>query len=282
MERRLIKLIVLILTFLTVSFAEELKLFDKVVLVVNSEPVLKSDIEFAKQWYNVKTDEEAQEKIIDSILLYQQATKLGISVSPKEVDDAILNIAKSNGIDSLEEFKKKLLEEGISYEKLKEFIKRDLVVNKFLHFYLRQTLSKGVIEGQLQDIKKVWIIFVSKDKEDYKQILSEIEKSLKKENFQSIAKQYSDDKFTAENGGLLGEVRKGDLVKELDNAVFSHKAGDIFKVETDKGVYFVYIEKEEKKLLPKENFEKESLEKFKKEYDIYLKKLREQAVIQRL
>ncbi|MEJ5172382.1 MAG: peptidylprolyl isomerase, partial [Hydrogenothermaceae bacterium] len=266
MERKLIKVVVLLLTFLSVSFAEEFKLFDKVVLVVNSEPVLKSDIEFAKQWYNVKTDEEAQEKIVDSILLYQQATKSGMSASPKEVDGAILNIARANGINSLEDFKKKLAEEGISYEKLKEFIKRDLVANKFLHFYLRQTLSKGVIEGQLQDIKKVWIIFVSKDREDYRQVLSEIEKNLNKDNFQSLAKQYSDDKFTAENGGILGDVRKGDLVKELDEAVFSHKSGDIFKVETDKGVYFVYIEKEEKKLLPKEDFERESLEKFKKEY----------------
>lgn len=282
MERKLINVVVLLLTFLAVSFAEEFKLFDKVVLVVNSEPVLKSDIDFAKQWYNVKTDEEAQEKIIDSILLYQQATKSGISASVREVDDAILNIARANGINSLEDFKKKIAEEGISYEKLKEFIKRDLVANKFLHFYLRQTLSKGVIEGQLQDIKKVWIIFVSKDREDYRQVLSEIEKNLNKDNFQSLAKQYSDDKFTAENGGLLGDVRKGDLVKELDEAVFSHRSGDIFKVETDKGVYFVYIEKEEKKLLPKEGFEKESLEKFKKEYEIYIKKLREQAVIQRL
>ncbi|MCX7759655.1 MAG: peptidyl-prolyl cis-trans isomerase SurA [Hydrogenothermaceae bacterium] len=282
MKKVITKVLTLILLLYDISFAQELQLFDKVVLVVNSEPILKSDIEFAKQWYNVKTDEEAQEKIIDSILLYQQATKSGISASAREVDDAILNIAKANGINSLEEFKRKLAEEGISYEKLKEFIKRDLVANKFLHFYLRQTLSKGVIEGQIQDIKKVWIIFVSKNREDYGQVVSELEKSLNKDNFQSFAKQYSDDKFTAENGGLLGDVRKGDLVKELDEAIFNHKAGDIFKVETEKGTYFIYIEKEDKKLLPKEDFQEKSLEKFKKEYEIYIKKLREQAVIQRL
>ncbi|MFN3788134.1 MAG: peptidylprolyl isomerase, partial [Sulfurihydrogenibium azorense] len=81
--------------------------------------------------------------------------------------------------------------------------------------------------------------------------------------------------------GLLGEVKKGDLAEELDKEVFSRKEGDIFQVDTKEGTYFIYIEKEEKKLIPKENLTEKDMEKLKREYDMYLKKLREKAVIQR-
>lgn len=282
MKKIIVNLLLVFLIVLTTSAQEKEELFDKVAIVVNSEPVLKSDIEFAKQWYNTHTDKEAEEKLIESILIYQQATKMGVSVSPKEVEQAILSIAQANGINDLNEFKERLSKEGISYEKLKEFIKRDLVANRFLQLYLRQSISKGVVEGELQDIKKIRMIFISKNREDYNQVVRELSTKLNKDNFPMFAKQYSDDKFTAENEGLLGDIRKGELVKELDEEVFKHKAGDIFKVESNDGVYFVYIEKEDRKLLPKEDFEKESLERLKKDYQVYLKKLKEQAVIQRL
>lgn len=282
MKKIIVNLVLVFLIVIATSAQEREELFDKVAIVVNSEPVLKSDIDFAKQWYNTNTEKEAEEKLIESILIYQQATKMGVSVSPKEVEQAILSIAQANGINNLDEFKERLSKEGISYEKLKDFIKRDLVANRFLQLYLRQSISKGVVEGELQDIKKVRMIFISKNREDYNQVVKELSTKLNKDNFSMFAKQYSDDKFTAENEGLLGDIRKGELVKELDEEVFKHKAGDIFKVDTNDGVYFVYIEKEDRKLLPKEDFEKESLERLKKDYQVYLKKLKEQAVIQRL
>ncbi|WP_297889699.1 peptidylprolyl isomerase [Sulfurihydrogenibium sp.] len=284
MKRKIKFLVILILIVTGISKAENLEgyqLFDKIVLVVNSEPVLKSDIEFAKEWYRIKDEKTAEEKIIDSILLSQQARKVGISVSPREVDNALLNIAKANGINDLEAFKKELEKNGISYNKLKEFITRDLISNKFLHFYLRDQITKGIVEGTIEDVKKVRMIFISKDKPDYQKIIKEIEGKLNKNNFSEFVTKYSDDKFTAENGGLLGEVRKGDLAEDLDKEVFSHKEGDIFKVDTTEGTYFIYIEKEGKKLIPKQELTEKDIEKLKKEYDFYLKKLREKAVIQR-
>lgn len=272
---------VFLLVFVAVAEQKE-ELFDKVALVINSEPVLKSDLEFAKQWYNTKTDKEAEERLIESILVYQQAKKVGVSVSPKEVDQAILSIAQANGITNLKDFEERLSQEGVSYEKLKEFIKRDMITNRFLQLYFRQSVSNGVVEGELQDVKKVRMIFISKQRGDYSQVIKEISTKLNRDNFASYAKQYSDDKFTAENEGLLGDIRKGDLIKELDEEVFKHKVGDVFKVDVNDGTYFIYVEKEDRKILPKENFEKESIEKLKKDYQIYLKKLRERAVVQRL
>ncbi|MGC8868677.1 MAG: peptidylprolyl isomerase [Sulfurihydrogenibium sp.] len=284
MRKKISYILIFILAVLSLSKAEDLdayQLFDKIVLVVNGEPVLKSDIDFAKEWYKISDQKAVEDKIIDSILLYQQARKTGISVSPNEVENAILSIAKANGFNDLETFKKELEKNGISYSKLKEFITRDLVANKFLRFYLREQITKGVVEGTVEDVKKIKIIFISKNREDYDQVVKKLQKELNKNNFSEYATRYSDDKFTAENGGLLGEVKKGDLAQELDKEVFSHKEGDIFKVDTQEGTYFIYIVAESRKLIPKEELTKEELEKLKKAYDLYLKKLREKAVIQR-
>ncbi|MGC9188222.1 MAG: peptidylprolyl isomerase [Sulfurihydrogenibium sp.] len=284
MRKKISYVLIFIFAVLSLSKAEDLdayQLFDKIVLVVNGEPVLKSDIDFAKEWYKISDQKAVEEKIIDSILLYQQARKTGISVSPNEVENAILSIAKANGFNDLETFKKELEKNGISYSKLKEFITRDLVANKFLRFYLREQITKGVVEGTLEDVKKIKIIFISKNRQDYDQVVKKLQKELNKNNFSEYATRYSDDKFTAENGGLLGEVKKGDLAQELDKELFSHKEGDIFKVDTQEGTYFIYIVAESRKLIPKEELTKEELEKLKKAYDLYLKKLREKAVIQR-
>jgi len=284
MRKKISYVLIFIFAVLSLSKAEDLdgyQLFDKIALVINGEPVLKSDIDFAKEWYKISDQKAVEDKIIDSILLYQQARKTGISVSPNEIENAILSIAKANGFNDLETFKKELEKNGISYSKLKEFITRDLVANKFLRFYLREQITKGVVEGTVEDVKKIKIIFISKNREDYDQVVKKLQKELNKNNFSEYATRYSDDKFTAENGGLLGEVKKGDLAQELDKEVFSHKEGDIFKVDTQEGTYFIYIVAESRKLIPKEELTKEELEKLKKAYDLYLKKLREKAVIQR-
>jgi len=50
-----------------------------------------------------------------------------------------------------------------------------------------------------------------------------------------MAKKFSDDSFTRENGGLLGDVRKGELLKILDENIWKHNVGDIFEVTGSNG-----------------------------------------------
>jgi len=251
---------------------EDAQLADKVVLVVNSEPVLLSDIEFAKTWFNEKDTKKATNRLIDEILLSQEARKIGISVSPQEIDEAILRIAKANNINNLEEFKKGLEKQGVSYRKLRDFIQRDIQVAKFMQFYLRPQLSKNVLEGKQDLVRKIDMIYIDKSDEKYKEKLEKL-KDLNKENFAEIAKAISDYK------DITMEVKKGDMIPQLDEEIFNHKVGDIFKVETDKAIYYVYIKGEEKKFVPDFEMKKEDMEKFEKDLDIYLKKLREKATI---
>ncbi|OAD90338.1 hypothetical protein A7A78_06295 [Aequorivita soesokkakensis] len=82
------------------------------------------------------------------------------------------------------------------------------------------------------------------------------------ESFESLAKQFSDDKNSAVKGGKLNAFTKGDLrAPEFENAAYELKnIGDISKpVKTDFGWHIIRLDEK----LPEESFEqqKESLEK---------------------
>ena len=62
------------------------------------------------------------------------------------------------------------------------------------------------------------------------------------ENFASLAKQYSDDKVSAERGGDLGFFAKEQMVKPFSDAAFKLKPGTVSQVVvTDYGNHIIYV-----------------------------------------
>ncbi len=278
---RLLAIILLSFGFLYAS-DKDLKLFDRIIVVVNGQPVLQSELEIAMQWFGIKDKKEAVKRLIDQIIVAQAAEKLGIRVDPKEIDEAVLRIAKANNMESIQQFKEKLIEQGFSYTEFRDLIKRELLIRRYIQVHLRRALFGGIKEGKLVKVRKVRIIFLSTSNRDFKDKYNYLIKNLKANNFSELAKKYSDDPVTAEKGGLLGEVQKGDLIKKLDEQIWERKIGDIFEVPVENGLYFVLIESENEKMLNQELSGEEIAEKLKNEYQIQLNKLRERAVIQYL
>ncbi len=66
-------------------------------------------------------------------------------------------------------------------------------------------------------------------------------------DFAETAKEYSDDPASAQEGGSLGSFKKGDMVTEFDEAVFSLSAGEITDsiVETDFGYHIIKKDEDE-------------------------------------
>lgn len=281
MKNRLITLLVLLFIGLAPA-KDNIQLFDRIVMVVNGYPVLQSELELAMQWFGTTDKKQAAQKLIDQILVAQAAEKYGVRVSPEEINQAILRMAKANGINSIEEFKKKLESQNISFSEFKDLVKRELLVQRYIQIYLRRSMFGGIKEGKEEKLRKIRIIFLSSQKPDFKEKYNLIKEKLTPENFAEMAKKYSDDPLTAEKGGLLGEVKKGDLVSSLDERIWQHKVGDIFEVPDKKGIYFVYIEKEENKMVQQPPKGEEIQKQLKKEFEIQLKKLRQQASIEYL
>jgi len=278
------RVVSLILIFIfSISFAEEnIKLFDKIILIVNDRPVLKSELELAKKWFNIQDDKEAAKKIVDQILLYQEAKKKGIKVYPDEVKTAILRIAQTNGISDLQKFKQFLKKQDIAYNEFYDLIKREIAIQKYIQYVLRPKVLENSKEAVEEKYRKVRIIFLNKNDINFSKKYNYIKNNLKKENFSEIAIKYSDDPITKESGGLLGNVKKGELLKILDKKVWEMKVGEISEVNTEKGVYFVYVESENKKFVPKNINSKEIAKKIEEELKLQIKKLREKAIIQYL
>ena len=96
------------------------------------------------------------------------------------------------------------------------------------------------------------------------------------EDFASLAKEYSKDTASAQNGGALGAFAKGKMVKEFEDAAFSMKEGEISApVKSQFGYHIIKVNS------IKDSFEdskEEITKKIKdKKYADYIKKLHEES-----
>jgi len=93
--------------------------------------------------------------------------------------------------------------------------------------------------------------------------LKEIEKG---KTFEEVAKKYSEDS-TAANGGYLGFFKRGEMVKEFEDAAFSLKPGDVSNVvKSPFGYHIIKVEKKlEEKDLSFEEVKPQIIEKIKSE-----------------
>jgi len=70
-------------------------------------------------------------------------------------------------------------------------------------------------------------------------ILKQLEKGA---NFADLAKKNSDDPGSKDSGGELGFARRGMMVPEFDNAIFTQKIGDTKIIKTQYGYHIVQVE----------------------------------------
>jgi parvulin-like peptidyl-prolyl isomerase len=74
-----------------------------------------------------------------------------------------------------------------------------------------------------------------------------LERIKKGESFETVAKEMSTDKISAQKGGIIGPFRKGELVKEFEDVVFSLNKGEISEiVESPYGMHIITKVSEEK------------------------------------
>ncbi len=211
-----------------ITNAEYKKAFDQVKAQIESSPQYTKDI-WDQDYQGKKFLDVVKENVLDSLiaqkLLVQEALKNNIAVTDKEIAD---------------EYQK---EKEVNKDITKEDVKNYLLINKLFDEYTKdvkvteEELKKYYEDNkeQFEVVKASHILVV--DEKTAEDIYNRL---MKGEDFATLAKEYSVDTATKDQGGDLGEFPHGVMVPEFDQVVFSLKKGEISKpVKTDYGYHII-------------------------------------------
>lgn len=248
------------------------KVFDKVAAKVNTEIITLSSVEersellrqkYSRSPVSIPQQEllkEALDMIIEEKLQLQAGKKLGFIVDEESIDAAVRDISQKNGL--VEGQLQAMLErEGRTLSSYRNNIRDQIMVSKIARFEIGNRVKvsdKDIDQYYNAHQKEFWedgqvrarhILFIAErgssetnrkaKLEQAKKVLSEIRKG---GDFVELAKKYSED-VSANDGGDVGFVVRGKMVREFEDAVFNLKQGQISEiVETEYGYHIIKVE----------------------------------------
>ncbi|MGE5445345.1 MAG: peptidylprolyl isomerase [Ignavibacteriales bacterium] len=257
------------------------EIIDRVAAVVNDDVITLSEVKEETLLINQspgpegpQTQDQVLENIIEEKLLEQEAKKLGIQVTEKDVDAGIEGVkAKFNLTD--EQMVEVLKKQHLTPQTFREQWRRQLLANKLIGTQVQGQIAVTEDEikkyyeennGKLESTSEVRIAHIlipvaSPDEEEQAQKLSlEVAKLAKSgKNFGELAKKYSKDTSSAGKGGDLGYFKKGELAEALEKAVEAAPVGEIVgPVRSSDGYHII-------KVIDKKKSETTSLDKSKED-----------------
>jgi len=203
-------------------------------------------------------------QMVESKLFEQEAKKRGLTVSDEELDASIAEVRSRYGLneDQMEEVLKK---QNLTPEAFREQWRVQTLGNKLLDSQLRNKIvvtddevveyykenygeidySSNTTETSSEQEVEVAHILISPETPNAEDRAIEVAELAKSGNdFGTLAREYSDDSFTAEKGGNLGTFKKGDLIEQLEIAVERTPEGKVSgPVESPAGYHILKVVK---------------------------------------
>ncbi len=258
---------------------------------------------------------ELLDQMIDQKLLLQEAKKKDVKVSKREVDEGIETVKdrfkRKNGkmltaVESDAEFNSELKKQNLTMAKFRDKLREDIMVNKLIEDEVVRKVPppssdelKSYYEknrDKIDEPEKVSVRHIlvrveknasTKEKSQALNKIKEVQQKLKKgEDFAKLAQQYSEDPGSQKNGGELGFIVRGMMVKNFEDTAFKTPVGEISDYfETEFGYHILKVDAKQAK--QKRSFEevKVNLEKYllaekrQEEYEKYIKNLRDKSNI---
>ena len=135
----------------TISFAK-IEVLDRVAIIVDEGVVMESQIKdlidttklrSLEQGIQLPSSDQLKEQIEEQLIIQelqlQRGEEFGIRISDSELNQTFIQIAANNGV-SLEQFITNYESSGQSYEKLREEIRRDMII---------QRVQRGMVGGSI-------------------------------------------------------------------------------------------------------------------------------------
>ncbi len=234
--------------------------------MIFGEDVWNSEVDGGQIFKDV-FKQEILNVMISQELVSQQAKKEGIVVTEQEISNEVKSFMEYIG--KMPNYLEFLQENNIDDEFLKSHFKQNLIFEKYRNKIMSETeieesKLKQYYDAHLDEYKKEEIkashILISTlnamkepiSEEEAAKKESEAKALLKRlksgEDFEKLAKEYSEDEASAVNGGDLGYFAKGVMVPEFEEAAFKLKKGEISDIVKSSFGYHIiklYDKKEE-------------------------------------
>ncbi|HHW11768.1 MAG TPA: foldase [Firmicutes bacterium] len=256
-----------------------------VVASVNGEKITKDEL---YQLLLSQAGQQGLNLLIAQKIVDLEAKKQKITVTEAEIEEALTKYYDYYGGE--ESFTQIMAVRGTSLAEVKKNIVNTLKIKKLLEPKIKVTEEemKAFFEKNKEDFAqkeqvKARHILVATEKE-----AKEIKEKLAKgEDFAALAKEYSLDESTKNNGGQLGFFNRGDMTPEFEKAAFALAVGEVSApVKTEYGYHLIKVE--EKKQAAAPDYEKSKAEikeylfnqKLQAEYNPWLQEVSKQYEIE--
>ncbi|MHB8882666.1 MAG: peptidylprolyl isomerase [Thermodesulfovibrionales bacterium] len=204
-------------------------------------------------------DEKVLIRLIEEKLILQEAAKKGVTVSDNDVEQSIRDFQLRNSL-SQQVFEKTITDKGMELAEYKKWLKDNIIV--IAKITASEVDSKVVLTEKdisdyydhnrnlfIKDPEKIQagaLIMLMSENPSPDEITMMKLKSIRIYNelkkgasFEAMAELYSEDP-SREKKGIIGEFRRGDLVPELDNKLFSLREGEVSEpVWAKEGIYIL-------------------------------------------
>ena len=238
---------------------------NRIVAIVNDEVITEGDI--TSQVTSLLRDEEVPapspeqegemraallERLIEQRLIIQEAKRKGASVDSSDVAQRLQQLHDRLG--TKEAYERMLRESGLNEEQLKTKIREQLMAQKRIDEEVRakvalsptelaQVAARPVASEGKEEVEAYHLLIRVKPDRSAEQALAlanDLRRRISQgEEFTVLAKDYSDDPH-AQEGGLLGWIRPGELLPELDHALFSLAPQEVsMPVQTRIGIHLL-------------------------------------------
>ena len=240
---------------------------DKIEVIVNDEMITRREIdrllapiyEKYKTMYSgeslISKTLEARQKVIEQLiedkLVYCEAKKYNINLDEKDIEEKI-NAAMSKA-GGKEEFEKILASQQITTKELRVRYKEQGLSRRIIDQMVGSKIAITPIEVEKYYTNNIErfaspeevllrniLIFPGEDPVRSAKLAGEISKRLKEGcDFGGLAKIYSQGPAAAE-GGLMGYVKRGDLMPQIEDVVFNLKVGEISGIVKTQAGYHIF------------------------------------------
>ncbi len=242
---------------------------NRIVAVVNDQVITQADVELTvsdllEGWQeerqapppsSASLHEAVLQRLIDRQLMLQEARHLELTVTGEEVADRLDLLRARAGSEAA--FQETLARSGLASETLKARVREDLLIRKVIDQKVRSTISVSPQEVSMRltgtsDVpgveraraRHILIRMTPERSEEAarRTIQRLYDEAQRGADFAALAREQSDDPHAAQ-GGDLGWVARGQLMPELDSALFSLEPGQVSApIQTRLGFHLVRVE----------------------------------------